>query len=218
MTQAPIDLHLAELLASRLCHDLVGPISAISNGMELLEEGLGELDEEARRLVGDSAAQAASTLQFFRVAFGFGASPSDQPGELRALLEPFLAHRKTTLEWNGAGSEASESGGALPAGWGKLLLNMAALAAEALPHGGRIEIAPSAAPEGVRLRCLAAGVDAGLRAETREGLAREIGPEALTPRSVQAFYAARVAERLGGTLAGASDGADRFLLSALLPA
>jgi histidine phosphotransferase ChpT len=201
MTQAPLDLHLAELLASRLCHDLVGPISAISNGMELL----------------DSAGQAAAALQFFRVAFGFGASPADRAGELRGLLEPFLAHRKAALDWDEAGPEAPPPDDLLPAGWGKLLLNMAALAAEALPHGGRIEVAATASPEGSRLRCLATGSDAGLRAETRQGLAREVGPEGLTPRSVQAYYAARVAERLGGALTGAPDGADRFLLSAVLP-
>ncbi|MEX0759605.1 MAG: histidine phosphotransferase family protein [Tistlia sp.] len=212
MTQSDLDLHLAELLASRLCHDLVGPISAISNGMELLEEGIGELDEEARRLVADSAGQAAQALQFFRVAFGFGAGPNDDPVQLRGLLEPFLAHRKATLDWPGPVPE-----GLLPAGWGKLLLNMAALAVEALPLGGRVEVAMAALSHGGRLSCLAVGADAGLRAESSEGLAPAAAVEALTPRSVQAFYAARVAARLGGTLTGEPEAADRFLLSAILP-
>lgn len=213
MTNSLDDLRLAELLASRLCHDLVGPISAISNGMELLDEGLGDLDEEARRLVGDSAEQAAGALQFFRIAFGFGASPADEAGQLRGLLEPFLAHRKATLSW-----PERLPDGALPPGWGKLLLNMAALAAEALPLGGRIEVSAMVVDGRGRLRCLSVGPDAGLRPEVAAALAVDATVEAQTPRSVQGFYAARVAERLGAKLATEREAGDRFALTAVLPA
>lgn len=217
MTQSALDLQLAELLASRLCHDLVGPISAISNGMELLEEGLAELDEEAKRLVGDSAGQAAASLQFFRVAFGFGAAPADDPAQLRQLLQPFLGHRKTTLEWRAdLPPVASEAG--LPDGWGKLLLNMAALAAEALPTGGRVEVAVSGRPAGGALSCLAAGADAGLRDEVLQAMAPGAGVEGLTPRSVQGFYARRVAERLGASLTSELRADGRFALSAVVGA
>lgn len=217
MTPPALDLRLAELLASRLCHDLVGPISAISNGMELLEEGISELDEEAKRLVGDSAGQAAAALQFFRVAFGFGATPADDPAQLRQLLEPFLEHRKATLAWHAElPAVASESG--LPAGWGKLLLNMAALAAEALPTGGRVEVAITARPEGGALRCLAAGADAGLREEVLQAMAPDAGLEGLTPRSVQGFYTRQVAARLGASLEAERQDAGRFALAAALRA
>ncbi|WP_085125940.1 histidine phosphotransferase family protein [Tistlia consotensis] len=213
MTHSPDDLRLAELLASRLCHDLVGPISAISNGMELLEEGMSDLDEEARRLVGDSAGQAAGALQFFRIAFGFGASPTDEPGQLRGLLETFLAHRKATIGW-----PERLPAERLPAGWGKLLLNMAALAAEALPLGGRIEVVATVVDGHGQLRCLSVGPDAGLRPEVAAALDAGATVEAQTPRSVLGFYAARVAARLGAALAAEREAADRFALTAVLPA
>lgn len=208
---SPTDLRLAELLASRLCHDLVGPISAISNGMELLEEGVSELDEEAKRLVGDSAAQAAAILQFFRVAFGFSAAPSDSSAELEELVAAFLAPRKATLTWSVPGALE------LPAGWGKLLMNMAALASEALPLGGRVEATATSVGGGWQLRCLAIGPDAGLRPEVAAALASEADVRLLTPRSVLGFFLIRVAGRLGATVTVAGEAADRFVVSALLP-
>ena len=64
-----IDMRVAELLASRLCHDLVGPIGAVNNGMELLEdEDLG-MSEDAIQLSATSARQAANLLQFYRLAY-----------------------------------------------------------------------------------------------------------------------------------------------------
>ncbi len=212
MTSQINDLRLAELLASRLCHDLVGPISAISNGMELLEEGMADLDEEARRLVGESAEQASAALQFYRVAIGFGASPSDDPGQLKRLVEPFLAHRKTRLDW------VEPLGEGLPAGWGKLLLNLVAIAADALPMGGRVEVSAQPLPGQAQLRCLALGPEAELRPDVAAGLVPEATVDSLTPRSVQAFYAGLVAERLGAQLVTEQESGDRFRVAALFPA
>ena len=211
MTSKINDLRLAELLASRLCHDLVGPISAISNGMELLEEGMEELDEEAKRLVGDSAEQASSALQFFRIAFGFGATPMDDPGQLRRLLEPFLANRKASLDW----ADPLEAV-ALPAGWGKLLLNLAALSLDALPMGGRIEISAQPLAGAAQLRCLAVGRDAELRADVAAGLDPDATVDRLTPRSVQAYFTAQVALALGGRLVAEQESPERYSLSAIV--
>src|SRR5712691_824923 len=66
-----IDLRVVELLAARLCHDLIGPISAISNGVELLADEEPEFARDAVALVGDSARKASGRLQFYRFAYGF---------------------------------------------------------------------------------------------------------------------------------------------------
>ena len=71
MTQA-IDLRVVELLAARLCHDLIGPVSAISNGAELLADEEPEFAREAAALVGDSAKKALRNLQFYRFTYAFG--------------------------------------------------------------------------------------------------------------------------------------------------
>ncbi len=69
-----IDLRVAELLASRLCHDLVGPIGAVNNGMELLEDSDLDMAQDAVRLAGNSAEHASTLLQFFRLAYGMAGS------------------------------------------------------------------------------------------------------------------------------------------------
>ncbi|MGC2413841.1 MAG: hypothetical protein WA459_14230, partial [Stellaceae bacterium] len=68
----PVDLRVVELIAARLCHDLIGPISAISNGVELLTDDEPDFAREAARLVGDSARKAIRSLQFYRFAYAFG--------------------------------------------------------------------------------------------------------------------------------------------------
>ncbi len=87
-----IDMRVAELLASRLCHDLVGPIGAVNNGMELLEdEDLG-MSDDAIQLSASSARQAANILQFYRLAYGMaGGRIGGGLGDLRELATGFLA-------------------------------------------------------------------------------------------------------------------------------
>ena len=66
-----LDLRVVELLTARLCHDLVGPIAAISNGVELMDDDDPDFARDAVALVGDSAHKAAARLQFYRFAYGF---------------------------------------------------------------------------------------------------------------------------------------------------
>ncbi|MBM3540521.1 MAG: hypothetical protein FJX51_00610 [Alphaproteobacteria bacterium] len=89
-----LDLRAVELLCSRLCHDLVSPVGAISNGVELLTE-MGP-DEEALALVGQSAQAAATRLKFYRVAYG-AAGADLPPGELHDLMTALLQDRHVSL-------------------------------------------------------------------------------------------------------------------------
>jgi histidine phosphotransferase ChpT len=191
-----IDLRVCELLASRLCHDLVGPIGAVNNGMELMsDEELGMADD-AMGLASRSAAQAADILQFFRLAYGVaGARVEGGFATLRQIAQRYLGHHKAALDWATAVEPP-----AVPDDAGKLILNLVALAGEGLPRGGQITVnlAQAVPPT---LEVIALGADAGLRDEVALGLSEEISAAELTPRGVHGYFTQCVARRLGGTVA-----------------
>jgi len=122
---------LASLLASRICHDLISPIGAINNAMELYEEGLG--DDEALQLISMSAANASARLQFGRLAYGTAGSAGDSISAAAAekLARDYLDSDKIRLSWQ---AEIPH----LPKNAAKFLLNLIALAAASVPRGGEL--------------------------------------------------------------------------------
>ena len=131
----PIDF--ASLLCSRLCHDLMSPVGALNNGIELLaDETDPEMREKCLELLADSARASANKLKFFRLAFGaaggFGEVVDTREAEI-ALEGLFGPERKIELGW--AVSEEK-----LPKDAVKLLLNLAMLAGDALVRGGRLDV------------------------------------------------------------------------------
>lgn len=132
------ELELAQLLASRICHDLISPVAAVNNGLELLEDDDDDADmrERALELVVDSAKVASAKLQIMRSAFGAGKTLAEQSSkdDLWILLKPISEKNNITFEWTQLEKEyfsRNES---------RLLLNMLLLACEALPRGGNITI------------------------------------------------------------------------------
>lgn len=124
---------LAALLCSRICHDIISPVGAINNGLELLEDG--GADEEAMRLVRNSARTASSRLKFARIAFGAAGSAGMviDTGDAEAVAAAYLADEKPELVWNGARA-------LLPKNKVKLLLNLLLIAHSAIPKGGKITV------------------------------------------------------------------------------
>ena len=208
-----IDMRVAELLASRLCHDLVGPIGAVNNGMELLEdEDLG-MSDDAIQLAASSARQAANILQFYRLAYGMsGGRIGGDLGGLRELATGFLASSKTTLDWTMVGQPAGE----MPEGLGKLLLNVIVLGEECLPRGGTLGVSLAEGPAGLELAVTANGTGARLREESEFVLADDVVIEELTPRNVHGYFTRLLAQRMGSDLIIDSPGADRMRLSVML--
>lgn len=208
-----IDLRVAELLASRLCHDLVGPVSAVSNGMELLQEEMTPSEAaDAVRLASDSAERSSATLQFYRLAFGMaGSREAPSVGELRRVAQAFLGQGKVSLQW----PETPLPDNA-PQDTGKLLLNLLALGVEALPRGGTLAVTAASAGTGVEAHVAAIGERAGLREETEAALSDDVPVDTLTPRSVQGYFAGLLARRLGGRLALERSGPDAITLSAAI--
>ena len=130
-------LDLAALLCSRLCHDLLSPVGAINNGLELLAD---EKDPEMRQrcldLLEQSARTSADKLKFFRLAFGaaggFGEMvPSEEPQQLIEAL--VAANERLNLNWAVAEPKLSK-----PAV--KVLLNLAAIGIDALVRGGELKV------------------------------------------------------------------------------
>lgn len=208
------DLRVFELLASRLCHDVVGPIGAVNNGMELLEEDDSEMAGDAIELAAASARQAADALQFYRLAYGMAGTQVDANGpELARVANAFLEKHKSRLLWPDGSLPMSA-----PDGVAKLILNLAALAAESLPRGG--EIALTFAPEAERLTVTASarGQSAALRPEVESALAEDCPVEDLTPRSIQGYFTSLLARRAGGSLTVTASGDAGYDFTVTLPA
>lgn len=149
-------LDLAALLCSRVCHDLISPVSAIVNGLEVFEEAPDEETKEvALALIKKSSAQSSARLQFCRLAFGAAGSAGAQIdlGDAEKVTRGFLEDEKTKVTWNLARAF-------LPKNRVKLLLNMLIISAQAIPRGGVLTVDPIGEGESTGFRITAVGTNA----------------------------------------------------------
>jgi histidine phosphotransferase ChpT len=197
-----VDFHVLELLCGRLCHELISPVGAINNGVELLDEDDPEFVKEAMALIAQSARRAGQRLQFYRFAYGtVGASGSAVDG--RELVQGLLDGGKVRCVWP---AEAS----ALAPPWQRLALNILVLALELLPRGGTVTIEPI--EHGVAVA--AEGDAINITDDLKSVLAGEVAAEALSARTVHGFFTMRLAEEIGARLALTTSEATRAVLSA----
>ena len=218
-----IDLKVAQLLASRLCHDLAGPLGAVNAGVELIGEesgggGLNESLEEVLALIGSSAGAAAARLSFFRLAFGLGGgSPDAHMKDVEIIARDFLAGGRVILDWQSSDAAAPE----IPLAGLKLLLNMALLGAEALPRGGRLTLTAARLGAGYRLGVLAVGAGARFGGASLAVLGPDLDEKTLKfldARTVVAHFAAAQAQALGAVLEAETDEPGRVAFQALVSA
>ena len=196
-----VDMRVFEILTSRLCHDIVGPVGAVNNGMEILEDDDPEMTEDALALVANSARQASDALQFYRLAYGMaGAQLGNELGDVVRITERYLSKSKALLEWSQASLPLSA-----PSGTGKLLLNMTALASECLPRGGSISVSVRETALGAALMVVARGQGAALRDEFTGVFEEGVDVEDLSPRNIQGYFTAHLARALGSPLKIASE-------------
>lgn len=181
----PLELRVLELLAARLCHDLIGPVSAITNGVELLAEEDGEFVRDAVALVGNSARKAGRWLQFYRFVYGYSSGVLTGPAP-HLLAAEFFAETAIECDYGTAART-------LPFERQKLACTMLALAAEGLPHGGRLALGLGAAGPEID----ATGEGSGFAPETRAAAALAAPIAALTSRTVVAYFAGLLAEAQG---------------------
>ena len=199
---------LASLLCSRLCHDLLSPVGALNNGIELLaDEQDPEMRERCMELLAESARASANKLKFFRLAFGAAGGFGDaiDTREARSALEGlFGAERRIELGWMVSDDRLSK--GAV-----KLLLNLALLAGDALVRGGRLDVGAEGKDGGVELVIRAEGPRILLDPNLRETLMRGSSAGAVEPRAAGAWLAHSLAAEAGGTIR-LSDPADEVLV------
>lgn len=200
------DIDFASFLVSRVCHDLVGPLGAVVNGLEVLEDERDQaMRADALKIVTSSASQALARLQFLRLAFGAAGSAGAELdlGEVGRLVSGLLEGGKVTLEWQAAHVN-------WPKDWAKLLMNASMLAADCLPRGGtvRVETSPDQAAPSFRIR--ATGTGARILDEVEKAVRGETQVAPLDARGIQPYLTHKLSRGLnaGLTLTAREGGVD----------
>jgi len=205
---------LASLLCSRLCHDLMSPVGALNNGIELLaDEDDPEMREKCLELLEDSARASANKLKFFRLAFGAAGGFGEEidTAEAEAALEGvFGPERRIELGW-------VVSEGKLPKGAVKLLLNLALLAGDALVRGGRLDVGAENRDGVVELVIRAEGPRILLDPVLRETLTCGGTGGTIEPRAAGAWLAYSLASEAGGSIQLSEASNPVLLIGATLP-
>lgn len=210
-----LDLRVVQLLCSRICHDLAGPVGAVSNGLELAREMAGNMDTEALDLVDMSAGQLFQRLRFFRVAFGLALGSVRTTAEAKELITPAVLGERCTFVWPG-----SETDAPLPVGDQglKLMLNLSLLAGETLPRGGEVSATLTEQGETTTISMAASGQGARLEDEVRRALLLQSTAEEITPKSAPGLLAGVIAQSLGGEITVDEAMTDRIVLAASVSA
>jgi len=208
----PVDL--ASVLCSRLCHDLMSPIGALNNGIELLaDETDPDMREKCLELLADSARASANKLKFFRLAFGaaggFGEEIDTHEAEI-ALEGLFGPERRIELGWVVKDEK-------LPKGAVKLLLNIAMLAGDALVRGGRLDVGAERRDGEIELAVRAEGPRILLDPSLRETLANGVDGNPVEPRAAGAWLAHNLVAEAGGSLQLSDPASEALLIGANLP-
>jgi len=209
----PVDL--ASLLCSRLCHDLMSPVGALNNGIELLaDETDPDMREKCLELLADSARASANKLKFFRLAFGAagGFGDSVDTHEAQAALEGlFGAERRIEVGWVVAD-------GKLPKGAVKLLLNLALLAGDALVRGGRLDVGAESGDGEIELAVRAEGPRILLDPALRETLEKGATGNTVEPRAAGAWLAHSLAAEAGGSIQLSEPSSDVLMIGVTVTA
>lgn len=193
------DLDLAALLCSRVCHDVISPVGAIANGLELFDDP--EMDDETKEtaldMIRSSARTASAKLKFCRIAFGAAGSAGAfiDMGEAGETAQGFVGSEKVKLDWQAPRENR-------PKQQVKLLLNMLLMAIAAVPRGGQVTVTVEGNTLAVRAE--------GERAKVPEAMAQVLQGTAdldtLDARLVQPYYAKVLAQSAGLTLTMVMDG------------
>ncbi len=184
------DLDLAALLCSRVCHDIISPVGAISNGLELMDDPETESDMRATALemVRNSAKTATAKLKFCRIAFGASGSAGAQIdlGEAGEIAKSFVGEEKIKLDWQAPRENR-------PKQEVKLILNMLLLAIAGIPRGGVVTVTM----DGNKLAVRATGERAKLPQAMVDVLTGSVPLDTIDARLVQPYYTRLLGETSG---------------------
>jgi len=210
------NIDFAALICSRLCHDLVSPVGALSNGVEILsEEHDDHMREQVLDLLQKSAKQTSNKLQFFRLAFGSGGAFAAEldMGEAEKALANLLQDSKVTLDWRVRMTHAQKR-------VIKLLLNLALIASDGLIRGGTVLVEMSQPADRFIVKITAIGDRFILAEELKTALTSKVADDDLTPRTAPSHIAYEIANTQDGaiTVTKDNDGNTVFAADLLAPA
>jgi histidine phosphotransferase ChpT len=195
-------LDLAALLCSRVCHDLISPVGAIMNGLEVMEDGKDEETSKfAMDLIKKSAKTASAKLQFCRLAFGAAGSAGAQidTGDAEKVARGLIEDGKTKIGWNLPRVLLAKNRV-------KLLLNMLLLAAQAIPRGGQLTVDPVGEGDRLGFRVSVTGLNAKIPQSIPPLLAATPSDHAIDAHAIQPFYTGMLAKNCGLSVSMAPEG------------
>jgi len=194
MTTISLDpLDLAALLCSRVCHDVISPVGAIVNGLEVLEDEKEQgMRDIALDLIKKSARAASARLQFCRLAFGAAGSAgaSIDTGDAETVTRSLIVNEKISLDWLATRQ-------LLPKNKVKLLLNLCLIASSTIPRGGKVSVDVVGQGDDAVLQVSSRGPNAKLQNGVADLLAGRPETGRVDAHSIQPYYAGLVARESG---------------------
>lgn len=213
-----IDMRVAQLLCSRLCHDLAGPSGAIHNGIELMSEDAAA-DPAALSLVAGSSTNLNSRLAFYRLTFGLGGGSERTMAlaEAKELARGVIANHRMELDWPTEPSEGDDGKQCFAVDEIRLTLGLVLIGADALPRGGKLRVRCVRTAAGTEVSVVARGARAALPEDLLAAMNPDAPSSSLTSRTVHGYFAAALARRLDAAMTIGSKNAEEVTLTVSLP-
>ncbi len=202
------DVEFSALLCSRLCHDLISPVGAIANGLEILEDEDDEMMRlEVMKLLAQSAEVTSARLKFYRLSFGSAGGFGEKVplGEAESAIKGLYAAGNINLSWQ------SDLGG-MDKDAMKIMLNMVLLAGESLIRGGNMLIEIRDRTPQISVTVTIQGDKVVFQDSIRNVLTGDIAGSTIEAKSAPAFLAAAAAQKLGSEIQHTSHNEQSFSL------
>lgn len=192
---------LAALLCAKICHDLISPVGALGNAVEILDdEDNQDMYEDAINLVRTSSRQASSKLKFLRIALGAaGSAPGVIPtSEVMKLTNDMFVDSKPELVWkiNSDGIDKNRA---------RIVMNLVMLGVQAAPRGGSVTITRQGNGDSAEFTIVSDGPNVRLDAAVAKAIAGKMPEDGIDGRSIQPLYANLLARDIGGSVRASDD-------------
>ena len=187
---------LSSLMCARICHDLLSPVSALGNAIEVLnDDDNADMHEYAIELVKSSAGQTSGKLQFLRLAFGIGGSTGEQVGveQLKTLVEGQYSGGKHSFKWSVQATEVEKM-------HGRILLNLIMIAVTSIPRGGEVVVKIEEKSGATILTLNATGKAARISDMVKTTLAGRMPEDGFDGRSIQPFFTTMLVREVKGKI------------------
>lgn len=207
------DVKFLELMASKICHDLISPVGAIANGVEILEELGPDAGDDVTGLIAFSAAQAGAKLKALRIAYGQGGADSSiKPDDIHKAFGEFIkGDGRVTQDWNPLIPLCGEE---RPTGFSKILMCSLLLVVEALPKGGKVSVHPG---DLTHILIKGEGENAGFREGFKEALELSTATENLSPKHVHSALCGLLSNHYGFTILIEASEPNTIILKMIFP-